>query len=56
MKKELKETLNWTGSSEISSTGTTDAYSIGASDGGRNIRRPGFGARLGASGDQVKKE
>ena len=55
-KKELKETLNWTSSTETSSTGRTDAYSIGASDGWRKIRRPGFGARLSASGDQVKKE
>src|SRR6185312_1108167 len=39
-KKELKETLNWTSSTEISSTGRTDAYSIGASDGCQKIRRP----------------
>jgi len=56
MKKELKKTLNWTSSTEISSTGRTDAYSIGASDGCRKIRRPGIGVRLSASGDQVKKE
>ena len=43
-------------STEISSTGRTDAYSIGASDGCRKIRRLGFGASLNASGDQVKKE
>src|SRR6185312_17525706 len=55
-KKELKETLNWTSSTEISSTGRTDAHSIGASDGCRKIRRPGFGTCLCASGDQVKKE
>src|SRR6185437_11508004 len=55
-KKELKEMLNWTSSTEISSTGRTDAYSIGASDGCRKIRRPGFGTNLCASGDQVKKE
>ena len=54
--KELKETLNWTSSTEISSTGRTDVYSIGASDGCRNIRQSGFGARLSTSGDQVKKE
>ena len=36
--KELKETLNWTSSTEISSTRRTDAYSIGASDGCRKIR------------------
>src|SRR6185312_2956299 len=48
--------LNWTISTEISSTGRTDAYSIGASDGCRKIRRPGIGARLSTSGDQVKKE
>ena len=56
MKKELKEMLNWTSSTEISSTGRTDAYSIGASDGCRMIQRPGFGTSLCASGDQVKKE
>ena len=55
-KKELKEKLNWMSSTEISSTGRTDAYSIGAFDGCRKIRRPVFGARLGASGDQVQKE
>src|SRR6185312_12720836 len=55
-KKELKEMLNWTSSTETSSTGRTDAYSISASDGCRKIRRPGFGARLSASRDQVKKE
>src|SRR6185436_18201864 len=55
-KKELKETLNWTSSTEISSTGRTDAHSIGASDGCRKIRRPGISAGLSASGDQVKKE
>ena len=55
-KKKLKEMLNWTSSTEISSTGRTDAYSIGASDGCRKIRRPGIGARLSASRDQVKKE
>ena len=38
--------LNWTSSTEISSTGRTDAYSIGASDGSRKIRRPGFGTSL----------
>ena len=48
--------LNWTSSTEISSTGRTDTYSIGASDGCRKIRRPGIGARLSASRDQVKKE
>ena len=48
--------LNWTSSVETSSTGRTYAYSIGASDGCRKIRRPGIGARLSASGDQVKKE
>ena len=48
--------LNWTSSTEISSTGRTDAYSIGASDGCRKIGRPGFGTSLCASGDQVKKE
>src|SRR6185312_3500356 len=55
-KKELKETLNWTSSTKISSTGRTDAYSIGASDGCRKIRCLGIGARLSASGSQVKKE
>ena len=55
-KKELKETLNWTSSTETSSTGRTDAHSIGASDGCRKIRRPNFGAKLSVSGDQVKKE
>ena len=39
-KKELKETLNWTSSTEISSTERTDAHSIGASDGCRKIWRP----------------
>ena len=46
MKKELKKTLNWTSSTEISSIGRTDAYSIGASDGCRKFRRPGIGASL----------
>ena len=55
-KKELKETLNWTSSTETSSTGRIDAHSIGASDGCRKIRRSGFGAKLSVSGDQVKKE
>ena len=55
-KKELKEMMNRTSSTEISSTGRTDAHSIGASDGCRKIRRPDFGARLSASGDQVNKE
>ena len=36
--------------------GCTDAHSIGASDGCRKIRRPGFGTSLCASRDQVKKE
>ena len=56
MKKELKKMLNWTSSTEISSTGKTDAHSIGASDGCRKIRRPSIGAGLSTSGDQVKKE
>jgi len=56
MKKELKKTLNWTSSTEISSTGRTDAYSIGAFDGCRKIRRLAIGASLSASGDQVKKQ
>ena len=55
-KKQLKETLNWTSPTEISSTGRTDAYSIGASDSCRKIRQPGLGARLSTSVDQVKKE
>ena len=54
--KELKETMNWTSSTEISSTGRTNAHSIGASDGCRKIRHPGIGAGLSVSGDQVKKE
>ena len=54
MKKELKETLNWMSSTKISSTGRTDAYSIGASDGCRKIRCPGFGTSLCTSGDHVK--
>ena len=41
MKKELKQTLNWTSSAENRGTGRTDAYSIGASDGCRKIRRLG---------------
>ena len=53
--KTLKEMLNWTSSTEISSTGRTDAHSIDASDGCRKIRRPGIGAGLSAYGDQVKK-
>ena len=56
MKKELKETLNWTSSTEISSTGRTDAHSIGASDGCRKNRCPSFVTSLCASEDQVKKE
>src|SRR6185312_14182375 len=57
-KKELKETLNWTSSTEISSTGRTDAIGIGASDGCRMNRRPGYwhkSVRLWRScEDQVK--
>jgi len=55
-KKEIKETLNWTSSTVTNSTGRTDAFSIGASDSCRKIRWPGFGARLSAFGDQVKKD
>ena len=48
-KKELKETLNWTSSTETSSTGRTDAPSIGASD-GRLSEYPR--SRLGPAGGQ----
>jgi len=56
IKKELKEMLNWMSSAENSSTRRTDAIGIGASDGCRKFRRPGYGTSLCASRDQVKKE
>src|SRR6185437_7639817 len=44
--------LNWMSSTEISITGRTDAYSIGASDGCRKIRRPGFGTGRSEAPDE----